>query len=346
MVRPIRSIQVCGVQLKKYRTNLNWTQNDLAKAAGYSSRLIRKLESGGSADPETLCNIAEALSVAGQSIGIEALTIDNLAVAKSWMNALNQEGARMVDTIADYLAPDFEFYCPGDPNMIPFAGTWKGRAGLQRFLDIYFSIFERIPHSAPIFSVGDNLVIARYFEQGSVNGTPTPPIRINLCFHFKAGKILRIDDDYDVLSSDDSVRLVSSEESKKLSSISIFLRYFDELPRVLPEALLAIISKELCTELQAPESELCAVGSGDHGLQSFFEQLASSIQEKPKQFTHEILRSPERIIALFQEPIALQGIAGSFHLEVAFQFQGGLIKRLAASISRKSVPSTPTPEQG
>lgn len=333
MVRPIRSTTVCGALLRKYRTTLNWSQEELAKASGYSSRLIRKLESGGTTDFETLCNIAEALSVSGQVVTAALLQTDNLTIAKAWMEALNSNGQKMVDRMANHLSSDFEFFCPGDSNYLPFAGTWKGTDGLQRFLDIYFSIFERIPHDEPHYTIGENLVVARYFERGMVNGSPTPPIRISLCFHFKDGQIHRIDDDYDVMGGQDSVRLVNSEESKQLSIVTYFLRHFDLMPQEIPIELKPFLSKDFTIVCDRTDLAFGGKWRGVEGWKQFFKALSDSIQSRPSQFTHEILRSQKRILAYFNEEISFFSLNGPLRFQLAFHLRDGLIESVVAQLS-------------
>ena len=105
----------------------------------------------------------------------------------------------MVSTVAPYYAPDFVLYCPGDPSIAPFIGTWKGVQGFQEFMDNYFSVFRRNRNDEVTFTIGDNLVSARWLESGFMQEHPVGPVRINMHFHFRQGLIYRIDDEYDIM---------------------------------------------------------------------------------------------------------------------------------------------------
>ena len=44
-------------KLLQLRQSLGWTQNDAAEKSGYTSRLIRKIEAGGTVKPSTLLDV-------------------------------------------------------------------------------------------------------------------------------------------------------------------------------------------------------------------------------------------------------------------------------------------------
>lgn len=54
------STKVDGPKLRRLRESLGWTQEMAAERSGYSCRLIRKLESGGPVDCQTLSDVMEA----------------------------------------------------------------------------------------------------------------------------------------------------------------------------------------------------------------------------------------------------------------------------------------------
>lgn len=192
-----RFCSINGRELRSRRILQGLTQVELARAAGYTERLIRKAEKGGSLELATIRDLAEALSSPEHTVTVESLTLDHLAMAKQWVEAFDQLEQRMLPDIEHLLADDFEFYCPGEPSTAPFIGTWKGTPGLQMFLDNYFAIFTRVRNIKVEYTVGENSVGARWMESGFMQGIPCGPIRINLHFSFVNGLIARIDDDYD-----------------------------------------------------------------------------------------------------------------------------------------------------
>ena len=82
---PARSVRSNGSLIRQLRLNRGWTQLELAKLAGYSARLIRKVESSSFVDIETVRNIAEAMSTAIEPVAYLQLTLDNLSVATKWI---------------------------------------------------------------------------------------------------------------------------------------------------------------------------------------------------------------------------------------------------------------------
>ena len=192
-----RFIAINGRKLRSFRLSRGWTQSQLAKSSGYSERLVRKAEKGGTLDQDTIQNIAEALSTPEAPVSIESLTLDIVAIAKKWVESWEQYEVRMVPEVAAFLADGFEFVCPGQQGAVPFIGTFQGTAGLQQWLDLYFSVVQREKCGEIEYLIGQNSVIARWLECGTFLGVPAPPIRINLYFQFVDGLIARIVDDYD-----------------------------------------------------------------------------------------------------------------------------------------------------
>jgi len=192
-----RFLTVNGRKLRSIRLTRGWTQAQLAKSSGYSERLVRKAEKGGTLDLETLQNIAEALSTPEDPVSTESLTLDIVAIARKWMECWEQHETRMIPEVKSLLSEEFEFVCPGQPGTAPFIGTFQGTEGLQQWLDLYFSVVQRQKCSEIEYLIGETSVIARWLESGTFLGVPAPPIRINLYFQFVDGLITKIVDDYD-----------------------------------------------------------------------------------------------------------------------------------------------------
>ena len=192
-----RFLPINGRELRNCRLARGWTQSQLAKSAGYTERLIRKAEKGGTLDIATIQNLAEALSSPDKVVLPESLTLDIAAIARKWVEGFENLEARMLPEIEPFLTDDFEFVCPGEPGTVPFIGTWKGSAGMQQWLDLYFSLFQRHKSTGVEYMVGDNTVVARWLESGTFQGVACAPVRINMHFRFVNGLIAHIEDDYD-----------------------------------------------------------------------------------------------------------------------------------------------------
>lgn len=199
MGHPARFLSVNGQRIKRYRVALGWTQAELANKAGYSERLIRKAEAGGSLSMETIADLAEALSSFKEAVLAEhLLSDDHLAMAKQFVEGYDTHGKDMVTYYAHLFSDNLIVNCPADPQQVPFAGTWHGIAGFQDFLNQFFSVFDRKHQSlSPVYMVGDGRVTARYDDQLIFRGIALPAFWVNLHFHFENGLIVQIDDEFD-----------------------------------------------------------------------------------------------------------------------------------------------------
>lgn len=336
MARPVRSVQVAGNLLREFRTKLNWTQEDLAKASGYSSRLIRKLESNGAAEIETLENIAEALSIRGNQVTPEMLTLNIVATARAWMDALNAHGPRMVAAIAHFLSEDFEFHCPGDPNVTPFAGTWKGASGLHEFFGIYFSIFDRLPHADVTYSVGENIVVARFHEYARVNGVMLGPVRVNMCFSFRNGLITRIDDDYDSVAGNQTSEMMSSDEAQATKIVNAFVKRFELRDSSLAEFLATCVVPDFVLACHAPgDLPFAGEWKGPEGAAQFLSNFYAIFSRVPNQLTFEILRSNKQFVVRFVEQLVYQGVElPPAWVQLYFKFSDGKLTRIEHEFDR------------
>ena len=79
MSMPRNSVSVKGIVVRENRQELGWTQEHLAIKSGYTDRLIRKLESGGPVNIETVKDVVDALN---ESLTTE-LTIEQVVVPHS-----------------------------------------------------------------------------------------------------------------------------------------------------------------------------------------------------------------------------------------------------------------------
>lgn len=199
----VRATRVNGIEIRRLRLARGWTQKMLARTSGYSERLIRKSENGGSLDHRTVNDLAIALSTPSEPIAVSQLLIDQLSITQQWVRGFNEYGREMLMHLRSLVASEFELRCPGEKNSAPFIGTFKGATGLQAWLDLYFSAFDRSPNSDVNYAVGvsDKFVIARWIESGLRGTTPVGPIPVNLIVRFKGELISQIEYDSDTLAT-------------------------------------------------------------------------------------------------------------------------------------------------
>ena len=184
--------------IRELRVQRGWSQRDLAKRAGYSDRLVRKAELGGTLDIETIRNLAEALSTTDEQITFDTLVHDPLSIAQTFVHGYDQLGREMLPAIEPYITEDFRLFVAGDPNAAPFIGTWNGKEGFQQFLDLFFGIVSRVPCTLePVYSVGTDSVIARYTDRLMTPGQPDTVLWVFLHFWFRDGMLYLVEDHYD-----------------------------------------------------------------------------------------------------------------------------------------------------
>lgn len=183
------------------RKQLGWSQAELGHRAGYSERVIRKAEAGGSLRLQTIQDLAMAMSVEGRLVSLQDLTIDFEMIARRFVESYDWLGCKMLSACRDIFHPDFTFSCSADPNLVSFAGVWNGLSGFQEFLDRFFDTFARKQGMLkPIFMVSHDRVVSRFEDQVCFHGQEMSAYWVNLHFQFCDGLLIRIDDEFDSLS--------------------------------------------------------------------------------------------------------------------------------------------------
>ena len=217
-MKPQPSLVVNATLLKRIRLQRGWTQAEMARRAGYSERLIRKAELGGKIRYEVVADLAACLSEGGSFVSIEDITQDPLRIAQWWMNTFDQVGRTMLAGYEHYFTSDFVFHCAGSTSdSFPFNGTWHGLEGHQEWLDLFFGIMERVQGIDVTYTVGTDMVSARWNETVKIHGILCPPVRVNMHFFFRDGRICRMEDDYDTKKGDDHLRAVMEQVGQQQS---------------------------------------------------------------------------------------------------------------------------------
>ena len=329
---PPRSVRANGSSIRRFRLERGWTQKELGRLAGYSPRLIRKAEGCGLLDLETVRNIAEAFSHSGGMVTLQDLTLDIRAIAMRWMEALNRDGAAMVSSIEELLTEDFVFYCPGDPSVAPFIGTWHGADGLRKFWELYFATFDRIPNEDIEYCVGNDLVVARFMESANVAGHLYGPIRVNMCFTFKDGLIQRIDDDYDTQAGVAVKREGDHVIYTQLEMAKIFVQCYDGGGGPdLHESCKDFFTEDFqfCCPANPDEVPFAGTFHGMDGVSEFFKRFYGLFTRKLNSLTPEFMVSTDRIVARFIDQVYFQGHEmPPYWVNLHFKFRDGKIQRI------------------
>ncbi len=214
-----RFVTVNGELLSRLRVDRGMTQLQLAKAAGYTERLVRKAEKGGRLDIRSIQNLAEALSQSGKPVLVERLIQDNLSVARLWITSFDTLGSEMLPVVKPFLSGSFVFHCLGEPQSTPFAGTFGGLLGFGKWLERYFLVVTHAACAELEFIEGADAVVARWMEVCSIGGIPCEPIRMSMYFRFHDGLITRIDTDSDTRAFDGAIQRAIKQKREDSAAV-------------------------------------------------------------------------------------------------------------------------------
>jgi transcriptional regulator with XRE-family HTH domain len=189
-----RSLVINASRLRELRMDRGWSQVELGRRAGYSERLIRKAESGGSLNCDTVEDLAAAMSQEGCAVSIASITLDEIAIAQEFVRAYDALGQGLLAVCEGFFTERVHLHCPVDAGRFPFGGTWSGVGGLQKFFALLLHTFARRSNTLrPDFFSGDQGVIARFTDTLIFQGKNQAPVRFTLHFGFEEGLISRID---------------------------------------------------------------------------------------------------------------------------------------------------------
>ncbi len=193
-----------GHRITEIRQSLQLTQQELAATTGYSIRLIRKTEKNGNVRFSTLTAIATAFQRHGFSVTAGDLCTNPVQIVQAFVEAYRVHEAEMVGQIRHLLSSTLVTFVAGDPNQIPFAGTYHGPEGLQEFWRRFFGLIDRYDKNAldlKYFVCGGE-VVAYGSETGRLQGQVTDePTWLCLKFQIEDGLITRFEDYFDTATA-------------------------------------------------------------------------------------------------------------------------------------------------
>ena len=193
-----------GDRITRLRHDCELTQEELAEASGYSVRLVRKAEKGGTIRFSTLTALACALQRKGAATSAADLCTDPVEIVQAFVEAYRLHEEKMVPQIRHLLSEDLSVFIAGDPAIIPFAGEYSGPDGLQDFWNRFFALIERYDKNAldlQYFVCGTE-VVAYGTERGRIKGQDTDePSWLSLKFDVRNGLIVRFEDYFDTASA-------------------------------------------------------------------------------------------------------------------------------------------------
>ncbi|WP_149496738.1 helix-turn-helix domain-containing protein [Roseiconus lacunae] len=190
-----------GAHIAQVRKSCGLTQAQLAKATGYSIRLIGKTEQGKGVRYSSLVAIADTLRRNGaESVCASQLCSDPETIARQFVEAYRWHEQNMISEVRHLISDDLQVFIAGDQTRIPFAGNYSGPEGLQQFLDRFFGLLERPDKNALTlkYYTNANEVVAYGTEFGRIKGSDTSELTwLSLLFRIEGGLVVRFEDYFD-----------------------------------------------------------------------------------------------------------------------------------------------------
>lgn len=194
----VKGLQVSGENLRNLRIMRGLTQTELAKLAGYSERLVRKAEAGGTLSLSTIEDLAEALSCPQRKVAASDLSCFPEAIARKFVDCYDEFQQYMLDYCGDLLAENFVFYCAGEVGS-SIAGEWRGAHGFQTWLDKLFAIVRRPRRKClqTCYMTAQDRVTAHYHDTLAAADDSQHVMWVNLHFTIRHGLIERLENEFD-----------------------------------------------------------------------------------------------------------------------------------------------------
>lgn len=208
----------CTKRLTELRKARNLTQEELARIAGYSLRLICKAESGKSVAVATIRDIAEALSIDNELVTLEDLISDPLEIAKQFVFGMYKYEAEVVTQLSDIVHDDIVSIFAGSQPSIPFAGKSCGREAVDQAFRTFFQFLQtpegHQPEEHYEFLSDDNRVVcwgASWFHPRG-QAELSSPVSVSILMQFTDGKLILFDDRF---NTEDGAKIMKDFLDKK-----------------------------------------------------------------------------------------------------------------------------------
>lgn len=184
---------------RKLRQECGYTQQRLAEISGYTDRLIRKAESGGYLNTETIEDLCDALSVEGKVVHPTDITTDNSSAAVGFVSQLLGIGENTSDDFLDGISSSTSLTCSGDSEKCPLTGVWRGKTKIAKWANIFQTYFRPQLFFSPIVAAvnGDDILVRTAVRhKNSVTRMSESAINIH-CQLDMQGNFVAIDVDID-----------------------------------------------------------------------------------------------------------------------------------------------------
>jgi transcriptional regulator with XRE-family HTH domain len=197
-----RSVPCNGKLISHLRKQLGWTQNELARKAGFTERLIVKAEGSQKIAASTLQIISATFCEAGATVSHADLSVDPPALAKEFFRTMYKQGPDVIEVNKHFIAPDIVVHFAGDPCVFPFAGTHIGiEAARLAFITFYSVLQPPEDHSDldrfQIVSTGHGALVWGETWFHPIGKPMQRPMKIAVKLDFRDGLMTLFDDRFD-----------------------------------------------------------------------------------------------------------------------------------------------------
>ncbi|QEG23571.1 helix-turn-helix domain-containing protein [Mariniblastus fucicola] len=207
-----RGLNVNSHKLKEARKSLGLTQEELAQKAELSVRYIRSIEGGRASPSGRVLN--EMVSVF-QRLGEACETKDFLEqktgsrlleYAKDFIFGLYIHEVDVIKNCRHFLDDDVTFHFSGEPEKIPFAGSYRGIDQVQNALNIFFSILQPPENHDPknhyeFVLAEDQVIVWGESWLHPHNAPMTDPIPVTVSMKFENDLLTVFDDRFDTAAA-------------------------------------------------------------------------------------------------------------------------------------------------
>ncbi|MCA9185351.1 MAG: helix-turn-helix transcriptional regulator [Pirellulaceae bacterium] len=206
-----RSYRCNGELIAARRIGRDWSQAELGIRAGYSARLVAKAEAGEKIATQTIDDIATALSTPDEPLYPEDLICNPKGLALEFVENLKRYQGDVVTHCRHFLSDDIEFFMPGDPQILPFAGRHVGIEAMDRACRLFFECVEIVDMDrwTTDFTITDgNQVVVAQWIPAQARGLAAKGLiaeKTELVVYrmvFERGMIVLFDDQYSAHSAE------------------------------------------------------------------------------------------------------------------------------------------------
>lgn len=147
------SARVNGEAVRRFRHQAGFSQEVLARRAGYSDKLIRKAEASGTLWHSTIRDLAGALTTADQTVTAYDLLFQAECVPSQLLRWIGSTVAMNREQLGSLITVNSQMVVAGSRRTLPFAGSYRGIQGALRFHRKWSAYFDSIRLASDSISV-------------------------------------------------------------------------------------------------------------------------------------------------------------------------------------------------